>query len=1598
MASAVAPATVVRTVVPATPAVSKTPVVSESTLAQGALRLLPRDQRAALLAVVGRRFADDHQMDPEKVDPNAFRLHNLEKILFPDEELLFAADDEDGEGLVEDFAAAETREILTAPAPVPLPVAATKSPRIPFQCSSGDLAKFCKNPLITWLDHYLQYHPEAKDKLVATEDRDDPNAKHWMTEGLRHEAEYLRALKEGRFREHFPHMREDQQISIVEIAKMENEDWSNPAAHELRYQATLQAMREGQDVIYQAYVRSTDGVFYGFADFLVKVPNPPGGKSIFGNYHYEPWDTKLAKKEKIEYMIQLCCYVDMLADMQGCKPKKFVIVNGDSQKIEFQTGQYFATYKEIRDMFIAFILQLEKEIRDQPNPPIDVAGFSEDPELELEEDLERMPVIPKAQGYGRYTTFILDLLRRRDALTYVAGINNRQIIKLSKLGIKTMTDLAELEHESNDEGNVWFYRRNIKNNQRERLPIDIDDVTLRRLIDQADIQVCTLGRLRDLPEIAPEEMVVLRAGGINYIKDLSQATKPPDGIAAWRFAELGNTAKIFIETHGLTKPLYEIIPIGPDSPHSGLALLPPENKHDVYTDFEWLPGRDGWTYLFMAVYDDSRTGETRRKAFWAYSKDEEKKAFEEYIDWLYARFKAEDKMHAYHFTAAEPTVIRRLSEKYGTRLSEVGQMFRSHSFVDTFAIMKQAMRIGSYSYGMKKIEPIFMGPRQAPVKSATESIIWFQNWLDNPDGRTVADSQTLRANEDYCGEDCLGQRGHTKWLRDEQEKQDITYNPAKAPKGATPSDYEREMDKLKQGLRDEGLHWSRLKGDPEFDRIYRLFSALPDYHDREASLVFRAKFERAAMTKEELVTDLATLGALILVEGSESARPSRRRTYLGVDAFAQSQKVYANQGKNDVAEIGVVPREVPQDRDAVLTALELDRSQKPKVHRRSSEKVYTFKGTPSSVEDIKVGDRLYFETRTFLNQNGTWGKIESANTDTGEVRIRFNAKTLMQLDGRVPLKIGITANRTTTRQYTYTFDPAQMTKLGVKDKCVLANDLTVHCLIAAIDYKQGRVTVEFGPSALARMGGDGPPREIALIPDEYVSAKAIQDAIVRQLKGLTRDKDGNIIPLPEATRKLLRRLNPKIAGQAGVSIIPPDLTDEETTQAITKAVENLKGSTLVIQGPPGTGKSYQGTKAIVNLIKKARAEGRKIKIGITANSHLSGLNLAEMVSKELLREGMDPLIAKVGDGYGSIDTENLPEGIVFRRDVGALFSKPRSKSQIKLAYEDLEIVVGTAWTFCNEDLAGDFDYLFVDDASQVGLANLFGMGQSLKRPDVEKGTEEHGNIVLLGDHRQLDQPSRASHPDGADKSAIEYYLDGKNVIPPERGIFLKKTWRNHSTIAHSYSEQIYEGRVESHPDNDEQRINLPRHRGKRKRPKYVTKEAGFIYVPVKHNDNIHKSDEEVSIIGEIVDELYTRTFTDRNGNTRKITRDDIMIVAPYNLQTKHLALALGDRAQVGTIDKFQGREAPVVIVSMSASQIHPSSPLMRFEFDERRLNVAISRAQAMVIVVASGDLKKIRPRSPVQMRQLNFYHLATDSQNAVDPTGREHLRQDRAPL
>ena len=238
----------------------------------------------------------------------------------------------------------------------------------------------------------------------------------------------------------------------------------------------------------------------------------------------------------------------------------------------------------------------------------------------------------------------------------------------------------------------------------------------------------------------------------------------------------------------------------------------------------------------------------------------------------------------------------------------------------------------------------------------------------------------------------------------------------------------------------------------------------------------------------------------------------------------------------------------------------------------------------------------------------------------------------------------------------------------------------------------------------------------------------------------------------------------------------------------------------------------------------------------------------------------------------------------------------------------------------------------------------------------------------MGDQMQLGQPSQGSHPAKSGLSTLDYLLHDTPTIPENMGIFLGTTFRMHSAINQFISFAIYEGKLVADTNNDKQIVKVPEgYSG------ILEKNAGIIFVPVEHEGNTQASNEEVREIKKLTNELFGRTFINKEGEEQKINWSDILFVAPYNFQVNKLQEALGKEARVGSVDKFQGQEAPIVFLSMCASNAAESPRGLNFLFDKHRLNVAISRAQCLVIIVASPFLSQVSVTSIEQLEMINVF-------------------------
>jgi uncharacterized protein len=280
------------------------------------------------------------------------------------------------------------------------------------------------------------------------------------------------------------------------------------------------------------------------------------------------------------------------------------------------------------------------------------------------------------------------------------------------------------------------------------------------------------------------------------------------------------------------------------------------------------------------------------------------------------------------------------------------------------------------------------------------------------------------------------------------------------------------------------------------------------------------------------------------------------------------------------------------------------------------------------------------------------------------------------------------------------------------------------------------------------------------------------------------------------------------------------------------------------------------------------------------------------------------------------------------------------------------VVGGTQWLWARPEAQTVADVLFVDEAGQMSLANVLAASQAAE------------SVVLLGDPQQLEQPQQGTHPEGADVSALEHILQGHPTISDDRGIFLPETWRLAPSICAFTSEVFYEGKLHARAGLERQvLVGAAPFEG-----------AGLWVAAVPHEGNQNSSSEEVDLIDKIVARVLRpqAQWVDRHGVAHQMTPNAVLVVAPYNSQVSLLSERLAPRGvRVGTVDRFQGQEAPIVIYSMATSTPEDAPRGMEFLYNLNRLNVATSRARCASILVASPRLFEPDCRSPRQMRLAN---------------------------
>ncbi|HEV8479261.1 MAG TPA: TM0106 family RecB-like putative nuclease [Candidatus Eisenbacteria bacterium] len=418
-------------------------------------------------------------------------------------------------------------------------------------------------------------------------------------------------------------------------------------------------------------------------------------------------------------------------------------------------------------------------------------------------------------------------------------------------------------------------------------------------------------------------------------------------------------------------------------------------------------------------------------------------------------------------------------------------------------------------------------------------------------------------------------------------------------------------------------------------------------------------------------------------------------------------------------------------------------------------------------------------------------------------------------------------------------------------------------------------------------------------------------------------------PIPDHAQRqaLLRFAQSYLAGDgtfpALVDVLERRVPQVDLTLEPPEAALTLTDSYLFVQGPPGSGKTWQGAKAAVALMRAGK------RIGVTSLSH-KGIN---KLLEEIEREAQEQSFSFRGRKKFT-DEEDAHRGP---------FIDASARSE-DLLDRSLNLVAGTGWLFAPEEFDHTLDVLFIDEAGQVSLADALASATAAR------------SLVLLGDPNQLPQVSQGVQPEAAKKSVLEHLLGEHHTVPPDRGIFLEKTWRLRPELCAFNSEAYYDGRLAPASTAEE---------------RSVAAGNGLHVKAVPHEGRSQSSREEAEAVAAEIARLLETPYTDGSGTPRPLKAEDVLVVTPYNAQVRMIRQLVPQGVRVGTVDKFQGQEAAVVLVSFASSSGADAPRGIGFTFEAHRVNVATSRGQCRVVIFCSPDLLRAECRSVEQMRLMN---------------------------
>ncbi|MEV7473861.1 TM0106 family RecB-like putative nuclease [Pseudarthrobacter oxydans] len=477
-----------------------------------------------------------------------------------------------------------------------------------------------------------------------------------------------------------------------------------------------------------------------------------------------------------------------------------------------------------------------------------------------------------------------------------------------------------------------------------------------------------------------------------------------------------------------------------------------------------------------------------------------------------------------------------------------------------------------------------------------------------------------------------------------------------------------------------------------------------------------------------------------------------------------------------------------------------------------------------------------------------------------------------------------------------------------------APDNPEHTIITVAERETGKVAAY-------------PHLPVALTEDQPLATTSIEAAIAE----LARTVGSYVPSLPaHPGLDILRKKAPRFRMLSGpVEVRHGTMGPPDYAASITASLRDLEYSYLAVQGPPGTGKTYVGAHVIGSLV----AEGWKI--GVVGQSH----NVVE----NLLCRAIDT---------GGVSPSSVAKKLAAPHDVPWTRTGDGDVAQL-LASAGGCLVGGTAWTMTGKEVpAGSLDLLVVDEAGQFSLANTLAVARAAKR------------LLLLGDPQQLPQVTQGAHPEPVDESALGWLAAGHATLPASLGYFLADSWRMHPDLCRAVSRLSYEGKLQSAPAASLRSLEeLP---------------PGVETVFVEHSGNTTASVEEAAeVVRQAKRHLGLKWKPGAENEFRPLGQQDILVVAAYNAQVHLVRKALEEaglpQVRVGTVDKFQGQEAPVVLVSMACSAVAEAPRGAEFLLNRNRINVAVSRGQWRAVIIRSPELTSYMPHRPAALEELGAF-------------------------